>query len=67
MDWTERRPHLNGALAAAITGQVIELGWFHRGAVPRALNLTAEGAAGLAEVFGCSVDGTQVRSLAAAG
>jgi hypothetical protein len=48
-------------------GQLIELGWFRRGAVPRALSLTAEGAAGLAEVFGCSVGGAQVRSLVAAG
>jgi hypothetical protein len=55
LDWTERRPHLNGALGAAITGRVIELGWFHRGAVPRALSLTTDGAAGLRNVFGCSI------------
>ncbi|MCW2912701.1 MAG: hypothetical protein JWN52_769 [Actinomycetia bacterium] len=55
LDWTERRPHLNGALGAAITSRVIELGWFHRGPVPRALSLTAEGAAGLREIFGVPV------------
>ena len=27
MDWTQRRGHLNGALAAAITTRLFELGW----------------------------------------
>ncbi len=31
LDWTERRPHLNGALGSALTGRMIELGWFERG------------------------------------
>lgn len=55
LDWTERRPHLNGALGAAITGRLIGLGWFQRGTVPRALSLTAEGTTGLREIFGCSI------------
>ncbi|WP_165975508.1 ArsR/SmtB family transcription factor, partial [Actinomadura rubrisoli] len=28
LDWTERRPHLNGALGAAVTERMIEVGWF---------------------------------------
>ncbi|QFG20304.1 helix-turn-helix domain-containing protein [Actinomadura sp. WMMB 499] len=53
LDWTERRPHLNGALAAALTGRMIDLGWFERGAAPRALTVTGAGLAGLAGSFGC--------------
>lgn len=55
LDWTERRPHLNGALGAAVTAGMIELGWFERGASRRSLVLTESGRAGLADVFGCVV------------
>lgn len=55
LDWTERRPHLNGALGAAVTAGVIELGWFERGASRRSLVLTDSGRAGLADVFGCVI------------
>jgi hypothetical protein len=30
IDWTQRRGHLNGALAAAITARLFELGWIAR-------------------------------------
>jgi DNA-binding transcriptional ArsR family regulator len=30
LDWTQRRPHLAGAIPAAITAQMIELGWLSR-------------------------------------
>jgi DNA-binding transcriptional ArsR family regulator len=55
LDWTERRPHLNGALGAAVAAALIERGWFERGACRRSLVLTGEGHAGLADVFGCVV------------
>jgi DNA-binding transcriptional ArsR family regulator len=55
LDWTERRPHLNGALGAAVTARMIELTWFERGASRRSLVLTETGLAGLANVFGCVV------------
>ncbi|MEV5571820.1 winged helix-turn-helix domain-containing protein [Spirillospora sp. NPDC052269] len=53
LDWTERRPHLNGALGAALTTRMIELGWFERGRERRALIITEDGLAGLADSFGC--------------
>ncbi|MBC6462790.1 ArsR/SmtB family transcription factor [Actinomadura sp. HBU206391] len=56
LDWTERRPHLSGALGAAITTRLIELSWLERGRVPRALIVTAEGGRGLRETFGCVLD-----------
>ncbi|MBB4774671.1 ArsR/SmtB family transcription factor [Actinomadura livida] len=53
LDWTERRPHLNGALGAALTGRMLELGWFERGTTRRALAVTEAGHRGLADSFGC--------------
>lgn len=31
IDWTERQPHLAGALPAALTARFLELGWLSRG------------------------------------
>jgi DNA-binding transcriptional ArsR family regulator len=56
LDWTERRPHLNGALGAAVTASLVDLGWFERGTSRRSLVLTRKGHAGLADVFGCVVE-----------
>ncbi len=53
LDWTQRRPHLNGALGAAVLGRLLDLGWFERGRTRRALRLTEAGRAGLADTFGC--------------
>lgn len=51
LDWTERRAHLGGALGAAVTGALLDLGWYVRGPVPRAVTLTDEGRGGLAALF----------------
>jgi DNA-binding transcriptional ArsR family regulator len=55
LDWTERRPHLNGALGAALTERMIAMDWFVRGRTRRSLVLTDQGRAGLQDVFGCVV------------
>ena len=58
IDWTQRRGHLNGALAAAITARLFGLGWIARdpkspkGARRRSVVITAAGARGLADTFG---------------
>ena len=52
LDWTERRPHLNGALGAAITARLLGLGWIERGARRRAVRVTPAGQEGLAVTFG---------------
>jgi len=55
IDWTQRRGHLNGALAAAITARLFELGWIARGlkgARRRSVLITGVGAVGLADTFG---------------
>ena len=55
LDWTERRGHLNGALAAAITTRLFELGWIEHGPRRRSVRVTAAGAEGLGAVFGFEV------------
>jgi DNA-binding transcriptional ArsR family regulator len=55
LDWTQRRPHLNGALGAAVTTRLLDLGWIQRGSSPRAVRVTAPGRDGLAATFGWSV------------
>jgi DNA-binding transcriptional ArsR family regulator len=52
IDWTQRRGHLNGALAAAITGRLFELGWIERGQRRRSVRVTPAGTEGLACTFG---------------
>jgi DNA-binding transcriptional ArsR family regulator len=53
LDWTERTPHLSGALGAALLERLLELGWLARGPVPRGLLLTAAGRDGLARTLAC--------------
>ncbi|RZU76434.1 DNA-binding transcriptional ArsR family regulator [Micromonospora kangleipakensis] len=47
LDWTERRPHLAGALGAALCRRFLDLGWTVRG-TGRAIRLTPIGAPALA-------------------
>jgi DNA-binding transcriptional ArsR family regulator len=55
LDWTERRPHLGGAVGAALATRCFELGWIERMRDKRGLNITAKGERGLLEVFGLSL------------
>jgi hypothetical protein len=50
--WRLRRGHLNGALAAAITARLFDLGWIQRGPRRRSVRITAAGVEGLAFTFG---------------
>ncbi|GAA4978720.1 ArsR/SmtB family transcription factor [Actinopolymorpha pittospori] len=53
LDWTERRPHLAGAVGAALADRLFTLGWIVRVGTARAVRITAEGDDGLRTVFGC--------------
>ena len=57
LDWTERKPHLNGALGAAMTARLLGLGWIERGSRRRAVRVTPAGREGLATTFGWSLEG----------
>jgi DNA-binding transcriptional ArsR family regulator len=57
LDWTERKPHLNGALGAAMTTRLLGLGWIERGSRRRAVRVTPAGCEGLASTFGWSPEG----------
>jgi DNA-binding transcriptional ArsR family regulator len=57
LDWTERKPHLNGALGAAMTTRLLGLGWIERGSRRRAVRVTPAGCEGLASTFGWSLEG----------
>jgi DNA-binding transcriptional ArsR family regulator len=54
-DWTERRPHLAGAVGAALASRCFDMRWFERMRDSRALVITPAGRRGLAEVFGLSL------------
>jgi hypothetical protein len=55
IDWTQRRGHLNGALAAAVTSRLFELGRIERAPKSprrRSVRVSPAGAEGLACTFG---------------
>ena len=61
IDWTQRRGHLNGALAAAITSRLFEVGWIERGSSGqrrRSVRVTPAGSQGLARTFGLDLVGS---------
>jgi DNA-binding transcriptional ArsR family regulator len=52
LDWTERRPHLAGAVGAAITTRYFNLGWLERIKRSQAVSVTRSGRRGFQETFG---------------
>lgn len=52
LDWSERRPHIAGALGAALAARCFDLGWLQRIRDTRAVSVTAKGRSGLRETFG---------------
>ncbi len=55
MDWTERKPHIAGALGASLLQLLIERKWVERAKVARMLRITPEGRRGLLLHLGVSV------------
>ena len=54
LDWTERRPHVAGALGAALCSRLIALGWIASRRDTRALRITSRGARELHSRLGVS-------------
>ena len=52
LDWTERRPHIAGAVGAAITKRYFDLGWMERMKRSHAVIVTPLGRRGFRETFG---------------
>jgi DNA-binding transcriptional ArsR family regulator len=56
LDWSERRPHLAGAVGAALARRLFSLGWIERERGTRTLRVTGTGHTGLRETFGFALD-----------
>ena len=52
LDWSERRPHVSGAVGAALLLRLKELGWVRAWPSGRSLDLTRSGERGLEQAFG---------------
>jgi DNA-binding transcriptional ArsR family regulator len=57
LDWSERQPHIAGALGAALLDQLVQLGWLERKRGTRALRITDTGRQQLAERIGVTMAG----------
>lgn len=51
IDWSERRPHLAGALGAAVQGAFLEKGWIHKTRESRAVRVSESGREWLARAL----------------
>ncbi len=67
LDWSERRPHLAGALGVALAERCFELGWIARIRNSRALKISAKGEEGFGEVFGVTLNVEEPSLLRKAG
>lgn len=56
LDWSERRPHLGGALGAALLDTVCQRGWMVKDLDSRALRVTSKGRARLGIIFGAQLE-----------
>ena len=57
LDWSERRPHIAGAVGAAILARALEHNWVRRVRDSRALDVTPPGREGFFATFGVRLDG----------
>jgi DNA-binding transcriptional ArsR family regulator len=55
LDWSERRPHLAGALGAALCSHCLDKGWIRRIDGTRAVAITRKGEQGLRDAFRVSL------------
>ena len=59
LDWTERRPHLAGALGAALTRRYFDLGWMERVKRSHAVIVTPVGRQGFQKTFDVDAAGPE--------
>jgi DNA-binding transcriptional ArsR family regulator len=51
IDWSEQRPHLAGAVGAALTRRLLDLGWIRPAQRGRAVHITDEGRSGFVQAL----------------
>jgi len=56
LDWSERRPHVAGALGAALAARVLEIRWLERLPATRALRITNAGRRALRRAFDVALE-----------
>jgi DNA-binding transcriptional ArsR family regulator len=56
LDWSERRPHVAGALGAALAGHALAAGWVERLPRSRAIRVTAAGSEALRSTLGVELE-----------
>ena len=56
LDWSMRRPHIAGAVGAALFERFMEMGWLKRIKDSRALTITPEGHQHLEDLFGVTAE-----------
>jgi len=59
LDWSERRPHIAGALGAGLRGTCVDRGWIRRIGDSRAVAVTPMGHLALREIFGVDLTRAQ--------
>ena len=52
LDWSERRPHLAGAVGAALCSLLLHHGWIRRIEGTRAVSITPKGQRSFRDLFG---------------
>lgn len=67
LDWSERRPHLAGALGTALAERCFELDWIARIRYSRALKISGKGEKGFSELFGVTLNADESTLLRKAG
>jgi DNA-binding transcriptional ArsR family regulator len=55
LDWTERRPHIGGAIGAALAERWLTLGWIARAKDSRAVSVTPAGERGFRDSLGMTL------------
>jgi DNA-binding transcriptional ArsR family regulator len=66
LDWTERRPHIGGAIGAALTERFLALGWIARAKDSRAVALTPIGEHGFRDSFAMTLGAPEAPKQAVA-
>ena len=64
LDWTERQPHIGGAVGAALAERWLAMGWIARAKDSRAVTLTPEGERGLRDSLGLDLAAGDEKAVA---